>query len=260
MYFNGAPATLDMVAVLAACNYGHFTALQARGGRVQGLQRHLDRLQAATQELFGHGLDADRLRGWLREALGDADASVRVSVYSRAFDRDHPLRAAQPDVLIALTPARRVEAAALRVRSVRFARELPHIKHLGSFGLFHQRRLAQAQGFDDALFVTADGFVAEGSTWNILFHDGAQVIWPQAPMLDGISAQLLRAGLAELGVAQASRPVDLSEIPGFRAAFFTNTSCQVMPLMAIDAIDMPIDHDLRGLLERALATQPWQAP
>src|ERR1700723_2119708 len=36
--------------------YGHFTAMQVRGGRVRGLDLHLERLSRANAELFGAGL------------------------------------------------------------------------------------------------------------------------------------------------------------------------------------------------------------
>ena len=48
---------------------GHFTTMQVRGGRVQGLALHLDRLEAASLEFYGvdHGKAALKTR--IREAL-----------------------------------------------------------------------------------------------------------------------------------------------------------------------------------------------
>ncbi|MBC6941606.1 MAG: aminodeoxychorismate lyase [Xanthomonadales bacterium] len=260
MWFNGRPATLDDVGALLSTPYGHFTSMQARGGRVQGLQRHLARLQQATRALFASDLDLDAARGWLRDALGDADASVRMSVYSRAFDRERPLQPAAADLLLVLGPPRRVDAAPVRVCSVQGERAAPQLKHLGSFGLWYQRRLAQQRGYDDALLVTADGEVAEGTIWNVGFVDADGIVWPTAPALDGISMQLLKAGLAELGVAQTVRRVDLAEVERFRGAFFTNSTCAALPLAAIDAVTYTPGPATPTLLARALATQPWEAP
>lgn len=53
---NGRPATAEALAHPALVNYGHFTAMRVRGGRVRGLDAHLRRLDAATRELFGTGL------------------------------------------------------------------------------------------------------------------------------------------------------------------------------------------------------------
>ena len=65
------------------------------------------------------------------------------------------------------------------MRSVAWQREMPQIKHVGTFGLFAERRAAMADGFDDVLFVTADGEVSEGSTWNLAVHDGERLLWPR---------------------------------------------------------------------------------
>ncbi|MBZ0223331.1 MAG: aminotransferase class IV [Dokdonella sp.] len=257
---NGEAAPLEALAHLAGNNYGHFTAAQARGGRIQGLSLHLDRLQAATRELFGNDLDLDLLRGWLRALLGGQDASVRISVFSLGFDRDHPAQAAKPDVLITLAPPRGLQTGPLRTCSVPYDRDSPHIKHLGSFGLFNQRRLAQLRGFDDALFVTADGHVAEGTIWNVGFREGEDILWPAAPMLEGISMQLLKAGLARIGVAQTTRVITRAELPQLRSAFFTNSACAAMPIACIDEVGFDLADDLPALLRAALDCEPWVQP
>ena len=65
-----------------ATAYGHFTAMQVRDGRTRGLSLHLDRLEAANNELFDAGLDRQRTRDLMRHALGDSgDASLRVYVF-----------------------------------------------------------------------------------------------------------------------------------------------------------------------------------
>src|SRR6185369_915999 len=65
-----------------ASAFGHFTAMQVRRGRTRGLELHLHRLDAATQELFGSDLEGEPIRALVRHALRDvADASVRVYVF-----------------------------------------------------------------------------------------------------------------------------------------------------------------------------------
>jgi branched-subunit amino acid aminotransferase/4-amino-4-deoxychorismate lyase len=144
------------------------------------------------------------------------------------------------------------------VRSVRYEREAPHIKHVGTFGLFHQKRLAQAAGFDDALFVDASGAVAEGSVWNVGFFDGPTVVWPDAPALQGVSMQLLQEGLRRRGVPMQSRRIELDEIARFRGAFFTNTSCAAVPLACIDSTGLAIDPGLLALLVDCMSMRSWE--
>lgn len=258
---NGTPAAALDVAACAQNNYAHFTVMPVRDGRVCGLDLHLQRLQQGTRELFADDLDVDRVCAWLRHALRDVgDATLRVTVFSRAFDRARPGATAPPDVLIALTPASVADASPLRLKSFRYARELPTVKHVGTFALFHHRHLAQQAGFDDAVFVDTKGRVAEASVWNIGFLDGTSVVWPQAPQLAGVGMLLLQAGLDRLGVAQTTRPLRLDELPGMRAAFVCNANTVARPVTAIDAVALPLDSQLIDTLQRAHATQPWQLP
>jgi len=257
---NGEPATQGDLRWLVVQNYGHFTSMQVRNGAVQGLHLHLDRLQDATRELFGHDLDLAAVRGWMRRVAGDAGSlALRVNVFSRGFDRDRPSKPATPDVLVAASPARDAATMPLRVRSQRYDREAPHIKHVGTFGLFHQRRIAQQHGFDDALFVTADDAVSEGTIWNVGFFDGERIVWPQAPMLRGVSMQLLQEGLRRDGAPMVVRRVERAELAGLRSAFFTNSARAVQPIACIDDVEFIVDAGLRDMLEAALTRHAWQA-
>src|SRR5688572_29912044 len=83
---NGRTATTDDLAPLAFAGFAHFTAMQVRGGRVRGLDLHLQRLRTASLALFGRATSDDQLRTHLRSALaaGPADVSLTATVYSRA--------------------------------------------------------------------------------------------------------------------------------------------------------------------------------
>ncbi len=257
---NGAPVSVGDLAFLVQTNYGHFTSMPVRGCRVRGLDLHLDRLIGATQELFGCELDRGKLRAWLRQAVG-ADVrplSVRVNVFSRALDRAHMNDPAAPDVLVSVRAAPPSAVRPVRLKTFRYQRDAATIKHVGTFPLFHYRRLAQQAGFDDALFVAANSTICEASVWNIGFHDASGIVWPEGPQLDGISMQLLQAGLVRRGVSGTKRPVQLEEVTSFRAAFLTNTTTAVCPVVGIDAVEIPVDGALTALLEDCHESNPWQ--
>ena len=259
-FLNGHPASADDLRALALANYGHFTSMQVRGRAVQGLDLHLHRLQSATRELFDSDLPAARILDNLRIALdaGAPDCSLLLTVFARAFDYRNPAGAFLPDLLASLSLPADPDKPALQLKSYPFVRPLPHIKHVGTFPLFHYRRLAMQAGSDDALFVTADGAISEGSIWNIGFWDGAEVVWPEAPALRGVAEQLLQAGLDHLGVAQQHRRVTLGEAKGFRAAFAANAS-GIQPVLGIDGVVFGTDETLMAQLKAALASRPWQA-
>jgi branched-subunit amino acid aminotransferase/4-amino-4-deoxychorismate lyase len=236
--------------------------MQVRGGGIRGLDLHLDRIADATRELFGVGVDRAFVRACLRRAIGGRDAplSLRINVFSRALNRERPADAAPADVLVTAGPASAGNAAPLRVKSFAYARELPSVKHVGTFPLFHYRRLAQQAGCDDAVFVDAAGCISEGSIWNIGFHDGDAVVWPDAAQLAGVSMRLLQAGLAAAGVRSTTRPVARAEVGRYRFAFFTNTGTPVRPLASIDEFDFEADPALERMLAAAHDANPLQYP
>lgn len=237
---NGVAADGEPNALLALAwsNYCHFTTVRVRDGAVQGLDLHFDRLRQGNSELFGAALDEVAVRGWMRQAsaASGGDCSLRVTVFSRHFDHRRPQRELPVDVLVTASAPVVPVLQPLRVRSGAWQRPLPHLKHVGMFALHHHRRQAVLAGWDDVLLVggeDADAPICEGSVWNIGFWDGQGVVWPQAPALRGTGERLLQEGLAVQGVAQQIRPLALSEVAGFRAAFAVNAN----GVRAIGAID-----------------------
>lgn len=257
---NGVPVSADDLRMPALFNYGHFTSMSVREGCVRGLDLHLARLERATLELFGTDLDAEAVRDDLRAAIGGdmSPLSARINVFSRQIDRERMARAAPADVLVTITAAREADTGAIRLKTYAHERTLPHIKHVGTFELFHHRRLAQMAGYDDALFVNRLGDVSEASIWNIGFFDGERIVWPDAPMLRGISMQLVQRGLDARGIASGSARVARVDIPDYRSAFLTNASCPVRSVASIDGVDLAVDPELGALLLACYESNPWQ--
>lgn len=258
---NGEAASAADLRALATTNYGHFTAMQLEAGGVRGLDLHLARLDDSTRELFGQPLEAALVREYLRSALGSfgGDASLRINVFSRRLHRDRMAEPAPPDVVVSVGAPRHVETTPVRLKSFRHERVLPHVKHAGTFGLFHHRRLAQLAGFDDALFVDATGAISEASIWNVGFFDGTGIVWPDAPALRGISMQLLQRGLHARGVASDSHRIAYGDIGAFRSAFLTNSSCAVRPIAEIDGVRFGVDTALSTMLADCYASNAPQA-
>ena len=255
---NGKPATADDLRALALVNYGHFTSLQVRDRAVQGIELHQQRLSAATRELFGAVLDFTAVREQMRAAVVDApDCTLRVTVFSRDFDYRNPAGDFAPDVLVSHAPPSPSRTHPLRVKSFPFLRPLPQVKHVGTFPLFHYRRLALEAGFDDALFVTPAGDISEGSVWNIGFWSGERLVWPEAPALHGTAEHLLQAALERQGVEQVTRPVHRSELQSFSGAFACNAG-GIQPIASIDETSFDVGHGGMVRLRAAAAVPRWE--
>ncbi|WP_092778934.1 aminotransferase class IV [Actinokineospora terrae] len=243
----------DIPASLALVNYGHFTSMLVAGGRVRGLARHLERLDRDAWVVFGRGVDEGYVRQAIRSAVEGATGplAVRVTVHAPGFDPRKPEADVEPEVVVT-TSAPPAETGPLKVRTAGYQRDLPQVKHVGTFGLFYQRRLARRAGFDDVLFIGGDGQVSEGSTWNVCFldEDGTLVV-PTAPALPGIALGLIQSGVARTGAKVVARPVQVGELPGFRAAFATNALAPVRAISRVDEVEYKVDEDATARLARA---------
>jgi 4-amino-4-deoxychorismate lyase len=253
---NGGPAAAfpDVIHRAATWNYGHYTSMQVRGFAVAGLQDHLRRLRSGSQGLFPSVRTDFDFAGLVRHALGDrADASVRVAVLPRPD-------LAGADVMVSVSdPVPEGARAPLRVRGIEYERELPHLKHMATMGLTYHALAARADGFDDVLFYGRDGFVREGSVWNAVFLDGDGVVWPDAPMLHGITMQVLKRGLATLGVPQSERRLSRADVAAMRGAATTNSRCPAQPIAEIDGTVFPGNGELTEALSQAWQTVKWDA-
>jgi branched-subunit amino acid aminotransferase/4-amino-4-deoxychorismate lyase len=143
-----------------------------------------------------------------------------------------------------------------RLQAVPYQRTLAHVKHLGDFGQGYFGRLARRNGFDEALLTGPGGVISEGSITNIAFFDGDAVVWPAAPVLDGITMQLLERQLPARGVPSRRTPVDLSGLRSFRAAFVTNAR-GIAPVGQIDDVSLPVDGTLLATLTEAHESAGW---
>lgn len=234
LFIDGAPATADDLAHQALVNYGAFTSFRVEAGGVRGLDRHLARLEASALALFGEPVGEDRLRTLMRGALeGRSEAWLRVSLFSRHISHRETSWTGQPSVMVGVFDPPAPLAGPLRVQLQPYGREAPQLKHTATFGLVRARRAARAAGFDDALFMEADGRISEGSLWNIGFLKGDRVVWPQAPMLAGVAQALIQAGLADLGLASDTRSILASDLAGFDGAFICNSATPACPVAAI---------------------------
>jgi 4-amino-4-deoxychorismate lyase len=258
---DGAPPSAADLRRMALANYGHFTTMRVRQRSVQGLDFQIERLQRSTRLLFNADLAIDRVLGHVRDAAPDDDAMhlVRINIFPRTLDWMKLGAPMQPGVLVTRSVIDAAQAQPQAVKTVQHERVLPEVKHVGTFGLFHHRRLAQAQGFDDALFFDARRSVSEGTTWNVGFFDGQRVVLPTAPALPGGAIHLLRHGMRARGIPFVERDVKRDELDRFELAFMTNVPETIQPLKRIDAKQFPVAHPLYDALRAGYGQNSWHS-
>lgn len=96
---------------------------------------------------------------------------------------------------------------------------------------------AHRNGYDEAIFLTESGHVAEGATCNLFMVRKGKLVTP--PVTDNILEGITRASVMdlarnELGQEVVERSIDRSELYTCEEVFFTGTAAEIAPILEID--------------------------
>jgi branched-chain amino acid aminotransferase len=232
---------------------GAFEVMRLYSGRPFALRDHLERLRRSCDGLRLEA-DHDALEGELAsllDAAGPIDGLLRV-VLTRGGRR------------IALVEPLPHRPPVARVATVTFApgRILDGLKTLSYAGNMLAGRIAKERGFDEALLVTPHGRVLEGPTWSFFWVERGRLLTP--PLEDHILASITRARLLEeCDVTQ--RPCTLDDLRAAEEAFIASTVREVMPIAAIDDIELPaapgpVSEDAHARFRRRVEQELAAAP
>ena len=115
---------------------------------------------------------------------------------------------------------------------------------------------AVLNGYDEAIVLSIDGSVSEGSAENLFIVRDGKLITPAVSddILEGITrAGLMQLAREDMGVETVVRSVDRSELYGCDEAFLCGTGAQLSPIVEIDHRQVgngevgPITRDLAKL-------------
>ncbi len=96
---------------------------------------------------------------------------------------------------------------------------------------------ARRCGFDEAIFLTERGHVAEGATCNIFMARGGRLFTPPPSdsILEGITrASVIELARNEMGIEVLERSIERSELYTCDELFFTGTAVEVGPITQVD--------------------------
>jgi branched-chain amino acid aminotransferase len=107
-------------------------------------------------------------------------------------------------------------------------------------GIYINSALAKSEalqnGFDEAILLSADGHVSEGSAENIFIVRNGELITPDPSqnILEGITRRCVMTIARDLGIPVVERAIDRSELYTASEVFFTGSAAGVMPVESID--------------------------
>lgn len=104
---------------------------------------------------------------------------------------------------------------------------------------------AVQDGYDEAMLLDNEGYVAEGSGENIfLVHDGTLYTPELTSALNGITRDTILHFAQEIGVPLVEKRITRDEVYIADEAFFTGTAAEVTPIREVD--NRPIGSGTRG--------------
>ena len=241
---------------------GAFETLRARRGVVIELYEHLARLHDSTDALaIRLPFDDRRLIEGIRELLaaegldaaGDGDeppgdAALRITVSRGPIARRGLLPAgfdtASATVAIQARPyapppvevlARGVRAIVATVRRDPSS-PLAGVKSTSRADYVHARLEADRAGADDALFLTTDGRLSEGTTANVFAIFERRLVTPPlgAAILGGTTRTWLLANASELGYVGAEEDLRPADLWVADEAFLSSSVAGIVPLVTFE--------------------------
>jgi branched-chain amino acid aminotransferase len=117
---------------------------------------------------------------------------------------------------------------------------------------------AVRSGFDEALVLTQDGHISEGSAMNIFMLRDGKLITPPVTenILEGITRHTaIVLAQEELGLTVIERPIDRTEVYLCQELFMTGTAAQIMAVTRVDyrwigaGVMGPVTEQLRKLFQ-----------
>lgn len=144
-----------------------------------------------------------------------------------------------------------------RVRTSSYIRQhintnMSKAKACGNYMLFQMARTeAQRDGYDEALLLDANGYVAEGSVEHIfIVREGALITPPLGQLLDGITRRTIITLAREAGYEVREELFSRDYVLTSDEAFFVGTGAEVTPVVELD--NRKIGDGKRGPITYAL--------
>ena len=236
---------------------GIFETLRARGGRPTELAEHVARLRRSADGLdieLPHDIDAQLAAGIAQLLAADrfdgpsGDASIRITV-SRGVFRGRgllpPDELVQPTIAIQAwpvleTPAGHLERGLHLIASTvrRDPRNpLATLKTVSRADSVYARLEARRAGADDALFLTIDGHLSEGTTSNVFLvrrasYGGLELATPSlaCAVLPGTTRSWLLSWGGRIGLRPVEGMFAPEDLIAADEAFLSSSVAGVLPV------------------------------
>jgi len=234
--------------------YGLFETIRAYSGHIFRLDSHLTRLRCSAESIgLTHSiLTTEEGKQSLKaacmatlEANELKDARIRLTVSAGEGDMTpDPGTCPTPTVLITarnlvpLPPEKYETGFKAAVSFLRRNSQSPlsRLKSTCYMENVLARTTARAAGYDEAIFLNEQGYLAEGSTTNVFLLSNGELITPcfESGVLPGITRDAVLKIARISSIKATERWVGLNELVEAQEAFLTNSILELMPLVSVE--------------------------
>ena len=101
---------------------------------------------------------------------------------------------------------------------------------------------ANRAGYDEAILLTAEGYIADGSGENVFMVKDGELFTPDlsVSILPGITRDTVIQIAQDLGYTVHEKPLIRSDLYLADEAFMTGTAAEVTPLRAVDDVEIGV--------------------
>lgn len=235
-------ATLSINDVAILRGYSVFESLRTYNRRPFHLAEHLNRLMHSAELIdLEMPYTRDFIAGVVQEAIERnvyKHAAIRILV-TGGESEDGILPTGKPTLAVLITPLgeRDMErfARGYKVITARLQRTTPEAKTTNYTAAVRALKEAERHHAADALFVSEQGHVLEGTRSNFFVFKGDTLVTPREGVLIGITRNVVLA-LAQGRFAVEERPIQFDELAEVDEAFITSSSKEIVPVVQIDEL------------------------
>lgn len=122
-------------------------------------------------------------------------------------------------------------------------------------------RDVRSKGFDEALLLDFEGYIAEATGANIFFVEGQKLVTPIADrFLNGITRQTVIHIANALDIEVEQRRIQPAEVAKFDGAFLCGTAYEVLPVHVIGDFEFDVPTLTRQIIDQyqTLCVQGWE--
>jgi branched-chain amino acid aminotransferase len=244
-YVNGefvpqeeAKIPIDDLAILRG--YGVFDFCRTYDGKPIFLDEHIGRLERSAGRIgLRFPWRPEELKHLVLETLSrnnHPESGLRI-VVTGGSSPDFITPSGKPRLLILVTPLKKLPDAwyseGTAIITIAARRNIPEAKSINYIPATIALGEARARGAIEAVYVSSDNHILEGTTSNIFLFTGNTLVTPSQNILSGVTRKnILR--LAETLFQVETRNVGKAELLAADEVFISGSSKGIVPIVQID--------------------------